>query len=490
VFLGWNGDSQVREIRWNAPQAYLSADKTYGPTPLDVHLDATRSVGEGLTYEWDVNGDNEWVAGGPTMDAHYDGERRAVTARVKVTNAHGESIASVRIGVGTRPPAALEIAPTVPTGGWSVGDRLRFEGSATDPDGDPLTYTWTATILHCFVGGGCHTHPYTAGTGTQFTIFAPEHDWPSRVGITLQASDGILTTSKSIELPSRPARLTVRATPSLLKTLLGGVTGQSVTKTLIAGAATTISAPDPQTVNGQTYRFAAWSDGDRHLQRTIRPRTDTVLAARFQIPPANLALPAVTGRARTNATQTAADGAWRGNELRFSHRWLRCDRQGLACKAIAGATAATYRPGQADAGHRLRVVVTAANLLGTASAQGAPTGVLADRTPPRLRLYGSTDRRLGDGSLPLRVKCVGERCRAKVRALIRIDGHRVGAARSVKKTLRAGKRTTLRVRLSQRLLRASRNALAAGREVGARFEVTAIDMSSNRTKARRTVQLR
>jgi glucose/arabinose dehydrogenase len=491
VFLGWQGDSQVREIRWNGPRASLTASKTTGTFPYDVHFDASGSTGQAITYKWDLDGDGSWDAGetADTADHHYDPPRRAVTVRVQVTDSHGVSaIASVRIA-GTNPPSGAKIAPTVPAGGWSVGDRLKFTGSSTDPDGDPLSYTWTATILHCFVNGGCHTHPYTSGTGTSFTIFAPEHDWPSRLGITLQASDGILSTSTSIELPSRPARLTVRATPSPLKAMLGGVTGPSVTKTLIAGAATTISAPNPQGLSGQTYRFGAWSDGDRHLQRTVRPRTDTVLTARFQVPAANAGAPAVTGAARTNATQAASDGIWRGTGLAFSRRWLRCDAAGAACMAIAGATGTAYQPTQADAGHRLRVVVTAANLLGAASATSAPTAVLADRTRPRVRLSGSTLRRLGSGKVPVRVRCVSERCRVKVRGVLEIDGKTAHRTKSVKKALRKGKTRRITVRLSRSLRAQAAAALHAGRTVTVRLDVTATDAASNRAKAHRTVTL-
>jgi hypothetical protein len=346
------------------------------------------------------------------------------------------------------------------------------------------------TILHCMAGGLCHTHPYASAVGTSATFRAPDHDYPSRVKITLTASDGILTTSTSMELAPRAAHLTVRGTPAPLKARLGGVEGASVTKTLIAGSATTISATSPQRLNGIPYTFAGWSDGDRHRVRIVAPRTDTVLTAHFQIPAANLTPPAITGRARTNATQSAADGTWRGNELTLSHRWLRCDRNGAGCATIAGATGATYHPKQADAGHRLRVVVTAANLLGAASAQSAPTAILADRTAPRMRLSGSRHRTLGNGVLPLRADCTSERCRVKVRALIQVEGSKAHATKSVKRTLRKGKKTMLRIRLSGSLLQAAQNALDAGQTVTARFEVTATDAASNRTKAKRTVHLR
>jgi glucose/arabinose dehydrogenase len=395
VFLGWNGDSQIREIRWSGPKAALTATPTSGTFPLHVSFNAGGSTGSGLHYRWDLDGNGTWDPGpdAATTSGDYTVPRRAVTARVEVTDANGDSdIASVRIGAGTRPPATPTIKATVPAGGWAVGDPLKFTGAATDPDGDPLQYTWTLTILHCMVGGLCHTHPYAAATGSSATFTAPDHEWPSRLKVTLTASDGILTSTRSMELSPRGAHLTVRATPSPLKARLGGVEAPSVTKTLIAGSATTISANSPQRLNGLLYTFVGWSDGDRHRVRIVHPRVDTVLTARFQTPPASIAAPAVTGRARTDATQTAADGTWRGNELTFSHRWLRCNALGAACAPIPGEIGVAYQPTQADAGHRLRVIVTASNLLGAASAQSAPSAVLADRTPPEVRVSGKKRR--------------------------------------------------------------------------------------------------
>jgi glucose/arabinose dehydrogenase len=490
VFLGWNGDSQVREIHWGGPKAALTADKTSGtPLPLHVNFNAGGSTGDALPlhYRWDLDGDGNWDPGPDAATTSHDyTQREGVTARVEVTDANGDSdIAAVRIGAGTNPPASVKITPTVPAGGWSVGDTLRFKGAATDPDHDALTYTWQLTILHCMAGGLCHTHPYAASTGTQAAFTAPDHEYPSRLKITLTASDGILSTSTSMELAPRAAHLTLRGSPAGAKVRLGGVQGTSVTKTLIAGSATNISAAATQLLGGTNYTFAAWSDGDRRAARIVRPRADTVLTAHYQVRPASLGAPVVTGRSRTDARQTSTNGNWRGNELTFTRRWLRCDVTGAACKTIPGATGATYRPHQADASHTLRVVVTAANLLGSASATSAPTARLRDKTKPRVRLSGSKRRKLGNGVLPLRIKPTTERSFVKLRAVL--FGH---ASRPVKKTLKRGKTKTLKVRLSTSQLRAARAALAAGKTVRVRFHVTVTDAAHNRTTMRRTVTLR
>jgi glucose/arabinose dehydrogenase len=496
-FLGWYQNPsdfpQIREIRWGGPKAALTATPNHGTFDstgkLHVMFNAGDSTGDAqpLHYKWDLDGNGTWDPGAddPTTSHDYT-QRKGVTARVQVTDANGDSdIATAYVGAGTNAPQNVRITPTVPAGGWSVGDTLRFKASASDPERDHLTYTWQLTILHCMVNGLCHTHPYAASTGTQAAFTAPEHEYPSRLRITLTASDGVLSASTSMELPPRAARLTLRGSPAGAKVRLDGVQGTSVSETLIAGSAANISAAATQRLGGTNYTFAAWSDGDRHAARVVRPRGDTVLTAHYQLRPAVLAGPAITGRTRTDAKQTSTNGTWRGNELTLTRRWLRCDVMGAACRTIGGASGVTYTPKQADAHHTLRVLVTAANLLGSASAISAPTPLLRDKTKPHAKLSGRKHRKLGRGVIPIRVGRASERSQVKVRAIVLRH-----ATRSVKRTLRSGKSRTFKVRLTKRRLTAARAALKAGTKVKARFEVTLTDAAHNRTVSHRTVTLR
>src|SRR5262249_37593282 len=71
----------------------------------------------------------------------------------------------------------------------------------------------------------------------------------------------------------------------------------------------------------------------------------------------------------------------------FTYQWQRCDAAGANCANIPGATSNTYTPPASvpintsvDFGKTLRVIVTATNLDGTASATSAVTGVIT--APP------------------------------------------------------------------------------------------------------------
>jgi hypothetical protein len=73
----------------------------------------------------------------------------------------------------------------------------------------------------------------------------------------------------------------------------------------------------------------------------------------------------------------ADPGRWTGTVATFAYRWLRCDGAGNACAEVPGDTRAEYPLHDADAGHAIRVVVTAANLGGAASATSAPSAAVA-----------------------------------------------------------------------------------------------------------------
>ena len=87
-------------------------------------------------------------------------------------------------------------------------------------------------------------------------------------------------------------------------------------------------------------------------------------------PPVNLTLPGITGTPRDGSALTvASDGTWSGTTpLAIAYQWRTCDSAGLNCANVAGATGSTYAPGAAQVGSTVRVLVTATNAAGSASA--------------------------------------------------------------------------------------------------------------------------
>jgi hypothetical protein len=104
----------------------------------------------------------------------------------------------------------------------------------------------------------------------------------------------------------------------------------------------------------------------------------TASAPKNTTPPTISGTPPVVG-----ATLTAVTGDWLGSNLVFTYQWQKCDANGTAasCANISGATANTYVPVNEDVGSTVRVLVTATNTLGSATAASQTTAGVASTRP-------------------------------------------------------------------------------------------------------------
>lgn len=99
--------------------------------------------------------------------------------------------------------------------------------------------------------------------------------------------------------------------------------------------------------------------------------------------PLSISEPTISGLAAEAQTLTANPGLWSSPEaVAYGYWWQRCDAVGAGCVNISGATAQSYRPTAGDVGSMLRVVVTAINSGGVASATSAPTAVVSPNPSP------------------------------------------------------------------------------------------------------------
>jgi Big-like domain-containing protein len=87
-------------------------------------------------------------------------------------------------------------------------------------------------------------------------------------------------------------------------------------------------------------------------------------------------MPAPSGQAQVGQTLTAATGTWVGTQpIAYGYQWLRCDPSGANCTGITNSNA-SHTLTSADTGVTLRVVVTASNGFGGASATSAATAIV------------------------------------------------------------------------------------------------------------------
>jgi hypothetical protein len=146
-------------------------------------------------------------------------------------------------------------------------------------------------------------------------------------------------------------------------------------------------------INGatsQTYVLAAADVGHRirvlesatNLAGTGGP-ADSLPTAPVSRPgrpraPANTLRPVVSGTTTVGGRLTASPGAWSGTPpLRFSYRWQLCGPR--RCVNIRGATGRSLVLRSAFVGLKVRVVVTATNSAGHASAHSSEAGPIRRR---------------------------------------------------------------------------------------------------------------
>ena len=83
--------------------------------------------------------------------------------------------------------------------------------------------------------------------------------------------------------------------------------------------------------------------------------------------------PSISGTTTVGQVLTASAGTWTSSELSYTYQWQDCDGAGNNCVAISGATASTYTLTSSDAGHTIKVAVTATNPGGSATSSSAAT---------------------------------------------------------------------------------------------------------------------
>jgi glucose/arabinose dehydrogenase len=276
------------------PTAELDVDRTYGPVPLTVKLDASGStdpnLGEGdqIHFAWDLDGDGEFDdSSSPVVERTY-GEESNVTVRLRVSDDYNHvDYREVTLYPGDLGPPSAEIELPSPSLEWAIGETLEYAAAATDPDGDsfgsvskPLYPHWEFAIEHC--PSGCHEHPLTGSDTADGSFVIPPHDYPSHLRLTFTATDSRgMSDSKTVEVFPRTISLGVSSEPAGIPLSVGELSGPGpLAVTLIAGGTVTVSAPEAATFDGQPVLFSAWSDGGARIHEVTRLGSDS-LAARY-----------------------------------------------------------------------------------------------------------------------------------------------------------------------------------------------------------------
>ena len=168
---------------------------------------------------------------------------------------------------------------------------------------------------------------------------------------------------------------------------------------------------------GHTLRVNVTASNDAGTGSQLSAATAVVSAG----PPVNTVPPTVSGTLAIGDTLTVTAGTWTGAQpISISYQWERCDSNGGNCNFVSGGTGASYKVASADAGHRLIVVVTAANSAGSKQAVvtvgnlggGAPVNTAAPKISGTLAINDTLTVSSGSwsGTQPITVSYQWQRC--------------------------------------------------------------------------------
>ena len=132
------------------------------------------------------------------------------------------------------------------------------------------------------------------------------------------------------------------------------------------------------TLVGSDAGHTAQGAGHCHEQRRFWNSATSAQTGVVQVlAPVNSLLPVVSGSAVEGQALKASNGTWSGSPTSYAYQWQDCTSSGSSCASISGATGSSYTLVGSDAGHTVRVQVTATNSGGSTAAGSAQTAVVA-----------------------------------------------------------------------------------------------------------------
>jgi hypothetical protein len=367
-----------------------------GGTQRSNVLSATAGTwsGAGLSYSYhwqrSADGSNWTTISGATSSSYtlpQADEGDHVRVLVTATNAYGNGSAnsSATAAVTAFPPANTA-APAI-SGATSRGSTLKATAGAWTGPGLSIAYQWQRNS-----GGGFAN--ISGATRSSYALAVADEGATVRVVVTASNVDGSAQAASAASAQVTHSVPTDTKVPSISGTAARGDTLTGAPGTW-GGTGTTLAGQWQRSANdgsswtnisgaiGSTYKLAVADEGDRVRYQVTGTNPDGHVTASSAAsstvaatPPSNGTAPKLSGTAKRSSTLTVNIGTWHGVANTYSYRWQRSSDGGANWTTISGATGGTRVVATADEHCKLRVVVTATNADGTATATSAATGVV------------------------------------------------------------------------------------------------------------------
>ena len=293
IGISWEGvvnPGTIRRIRnTSANQPPVITSITYDPTsgvaaPMTVNFQASATDFENnpLTYSWTF-GDGQTGTGATVSHTYLT--KGPYSARLTVSDGPNQTLSSpLPIIVGT--PPTVSITSPLDQSLFLAGDSIAFQSIASD-DGSltAANFSWRVVMLH-----DSHTHPaagpFNGATSGTFNVPTSGHELDNSSAfqfiLTVTDSDG-LQTSAAVVIRPDTVNLSLDTVPSGLAILIDGLprTTPIATYNIVKNFQLLLNVASPQSLNGNSYEFASWSDGQAQSHTITVPSVGQSYTAAF-----------------------------------------------------------------------------------------------------------------------------------------------------------------------------------------------------------------
>eukprot|EP00898_Chlorokybus_atmophyticus_P002074 jgi/Chlat1/2868/Chrsp195S03012 len=270
--------------------AVFTTNQVSGVKPLQLTFDASQSTGAPpiTAYQWDFDGDGVVDSTEPAPSYIYT-SGGTYTARLTVYSSSGSATTTKSISVLDSDADLPSAVITSPSDGdsFTVNQVFVITGQV-GPAG--AVASWRIIQFHCSstqVDISCHTHLFQlAGNTQRLRLVAPDHEYYNYLQIILYSTvpSGAVA-STQVNLYPVQVDLTFQTVPPGLTIAASGGGSRTTPFSIvgIAGSSVTEAAQSPQSLNGDSYEFVSWQDGNTAATRVIvLPNTAVTYTAEFQ----------------------------------------------------------------------------------------------------------------------------------------------------------------------------------------------------------------